>query len=288
MDAFDGKRQGDSRRSVSPLLFIIPMAVVIMIGVLYFLTHHPLTSSESNSPVAITNQPHPLRRDLPALPTITPTSMAKPSNQTETVIANSTAAPEPSPSPSPATEATSVSVAFDLVNRDVMERMSQEGEGTLEIGRYSVSVVPQFKTKYDAVKSDTNFHSLTVETKSLTTSQPSLVFGGGKEPKTNDAIGFFVEITPTRMTERGMEYRTSIKRSLPELTTPTEVKVASQNFDDTLVIPMGSGVVIAGLLPRKNLAEGEDELYKNNILRALIDPEFQKGDSEFLIVLTLY
>jgi hypothetical protein len=291
MTALESKKPEESRASINPLFFIVPLAVIILLGVLYFLNHHSLTSLES--PSQVTSLPATPKKFVPPAvfrPSNKPLAPEKSSN--ETIPAVATVTPEPavaaSPTPATATEATTVSVGFDMVNKEVMERLSQEGEGRLEIGRYSVTVVPQFKSKYDGVKSDTNFHHLSEESKALAVSEPSLVFGGGKEPKTNDAIGFFVEITPTRMTERGMEYRTSIKRSLPELSSTNEVKVTSQNFDDTLVIPIGSGVVIAGLLPRKSMAEGEDELYKNNILRALVDPDFQKGENEFLIVLNLY
>jgi hypothetical protein len=68
--------------------------------------------------------------------------------------------------PSEKTEPTEFSVDFDLVTQDIMDRMSQEGEGKLEIGTYSVSVVPQFKAKYDALKSEEGFKQLGTESKS--------------------------------------------------------------------------------------------------------------------------
>jgi hypothetical protein len=120
----------------------------------------------------------------------------------------------------------------------------------------------------------------------MTATQPSLVFRGGKEPKSNEAIGFFVEVTPTHNADRGMVYKVSIKRSLPEVQPTGEIKITSQNFDEDITIPNGSGAVIAGLLPRKTMLEGEDDLYKTNILKALLDPAFQKGENEFIIIVS--
>jgi hypothetical protein len=52
-----------------------------------------------------------------------------------------------------------------------------------------------------------------------------------------------------------------------------------------MVIPKGSGAIFGGLLPRKAILDGEDKLYETNVLKALLDPNFQKGDTEFLLVL---
>jgi hypothetical protein len=182
-------------------------------------------------------------------------------------------------------EASNVMIEFSLVSRDALEKLAQDSEGTVDIGRYSMGLVPQFKNKYQAAKADSGFKSLASETRGLTLGQSTLVFRGGKEPKTNETMGFFVDITPSRQAEHGTEYKLSIKRTLPEILPTGELKMASQNFDETLNVPHGDGVVIAGLLPRKQLVPGEDELYKSNILRALLDPGFQQGTDEFVVII---
>jgi len=194
---------------------------------------------------------------------------------------------QPSPSENRA-EASLVQVEFVLVTRDIMDRLSQESDSHLDVGRYSVAIVPQFKAKYDAVKNEAGFVSLASESRNLAMNQPSLVFRGGKEPKSNETIGFYVEVTPVKQSDRGTDYKISIKRSLPDIQATGEFKIASQSFEESATVPHNSAMLFAGLLPRKQqLVEGEDELYRNNILKAFLEPAFEKGDEEFLVVLNL-
>jgi hypothetical protein len=185
----------------------------------------------------------------------------------------------------PTAQESNVSIEFALSTVDGLTRLQQDGEGHLDIGRYSMAIIPQFRAKYEGLTRDAGFKTLASESRNLALMQPSLVFRGGKEPKSNETIGFFVEVTPVRSTDRGIEYKVSVKRSLPEISPTNEMHVASQNFDETVTLPPHSGLAIAGLLPRKPLVEGEEELYKANILKALLDPAFQRGDEEFVILI---
>lgn len=180
---------------------------------------------------------------------------------------------------------TSVRIEFASLNREALERLVQEADGRLEIGRYSMASIAHFHTHYEQAAKSGGFQSLSAESRSLTLGQPSLVFRGGKEPKSNDTIGFFVEVTALKRSDRGFDYKISIKRSLPEVSPTGEIKVVSQNFDESVTLPASGAVAIAGLLPRKILVQGEDELYANNILKPLIDPAFQKGDAEFVVLI---
>ncbi|MDZ4678037.1 MAG: hypothetical protein SGI74_11090 [Oligoflexia bacterium] len=184
----------------------------------------------------------------------------------------------------PGAQEANVNIEFALSNADTLGRFQQDAEGNLEIGRHSMAVISQFKTKHDSVIRDGGFKHIAHETRNLILAQPSLVFRGGKEPKSNEAIGFFVEVTPVRTSERGTEYKVSVKRSLPEVTA-TEVRVVSTNYDETVTLAPQAGIIIAGLLPRKTIIEGEEELYKANVLKALLDPAFQRGDAEFIILI---
>ncbi len=177
-------------------------------------------------------------------------------------------------------------IDFTLASREGLEKLGQDSDRRLEVGVYGMAIVPQFKAHLDALIASGTFRSLAVENRNLAPSQPSLVFRGGKEPKSNDAIGFYVEVTPARQNERNSEFKISIKRSLPEVSPTGEIKIVSQNFpDETVVLPRGYGVAIAGVLPRKNLYEGEDDLYKTNVLKALLEPAFQKGEEEFILMI---
>ena len=72
-----------------------------------------------------------------------------------------------------------------------------------------------------------------------------------------------------------MEYKISIKRSLPDIQPTGEFKVSTpQPFEGkTVTVLPGGAVLFAGLLPRKQqLVEGEDDPYSGNILRAFLNP----------------
>ena len=118
----------------------------------------------------------------------------------------------------------------------------------------------------------------------------SLVSGFGVEKSLNQMrpIGFFIDVTPVSPIERGMDYKISVKRSLPEMLPGGDIRVNSQNYEATLNVPHNGAVVISGLLPRKQIVEGEDELYKPNILKALLDAAFVKGDEEFTVIIQPY
>jgi hypothetical protein len=230
--------------------YILSLIVLIISASLYYRYIYLRNPTQENRNASVQAPVAPPRVEKPrvAAPIITKTSppLAQPKMATEALKTVTNAAPEEAVAEK--VEPTSVNVDFDLVTRDGMERMSQEGEGQLDIGTYSVSVVPQFKAKYDGVRADEGFHQLGTDSKSLTISQPSMVFRGGKEPKGNEAIGLYVEVTPQKMVDRGMEFKLSIKRSLPELSGVDDIKVVSQDYDQTMVIPKGWGAVIAKYL----------------------------------------
>jgi len=215
------------------------------------------------------------------------TATAGTANASTATTGGVTAVPGGTAGASPAsTQESNLNIRFILLGHELIDRLSQDGEGHLEVGRYSMSIVPNIKSKVEGISSEKNFSELGADTRDLTVSQPSLVFRGGKEPKSNEAIGFFVEVTPTRNVDKSVEYKLSIKRSLPDAQPGEEVKVTSQPFDESVIIPNGSAAIIAGLLPRKTILEGEEALYQTNILKALLDPAFQKGESEFIIIVS--
>ena len=72
---------------------------------------------------------------------------------------------------------------------------------------------------------------------------------------------------------------------MPDALPSGEIKISSQPFDENVTIPAAAALILAGTLARKDLAPGEDDLYKNNILKALLDPSFKSGDSEFILLI---
>ena len=250
MENFFPNSGANSKRYNSSVLIGIILAAVLLVGGMYWLYHQPVvqeaeqseTQDHTTVQAPAAKKSFARKENVAALPP--QTNPLVPQSQP---VAEATANNTNSESPS-------LNISFIMIGRELIEKLTQDGDGHVEVGKYSMSIVPNIKTKYDSVSSEKGFAELGSETRDVTPSQPSLVFRGGKEPKSNEAIGFFVETTPLRTTDNGMEYKLSIKRSLPEVQPSGEVKVVSQPFDENVVIPNGSGAVIAGLLPRKTLS----------------------------------
>ena len=282
MEGFVARKPPSSARIGS---IAIAFVILLALGLVYFrLNRQPQVEPEgppAPPPAAKKSVESRARAEAPKVTASQPETPRAASDSSEGAMV---ADVRPSPAEVKVNEPSSTQIEFDLVSKDLMGRLSQESDSPLDVGRYTIAVVPQFKNKYDAVKGDAGFKQLAVESRNLAMGQPSLVFRGGKEPKSNETIGFWVELTPSRNTERGVEYKISIKRSLPDITSSGDFKVNTQSFEETITIPPESAVIFAGLLPRKQIVDGEDELYKGNVMSPFLEPAFEKGDEEFLII----
>jgi hypothetical protein len=163
-----------------------------------------------------------------------------------------------------------------------MDSFNSGAQGRLESGRYSMALQGGDVQK---LETSSGFGSLTQETQKLILGQAVLMFRGVKVQKSSETLGLYVDITPTRATERGAEYTISIKRSLAEPTQQGEIKSASVNFDETLTIPNGATLAIAGLIPRRPVSESEYDIYKASFLKIMGDSDFQNGEKDFVLLI---
>jgi hypothetical protein len=170
-----------------------------------------------------------------------------------------------------------LAMEFALLTKDQLDKIQ------LGVGRGGSNIFS--KSQWENVSKSAGFKIMSNESHALTVGQPTLFSQGVQEPRTKENIGFFIEITPTRLTDTNADYKLVIKRALPEVTPQGDLRVISQVFNETVSLAAGQAFGISGLLPRKTLMENEDALYKNNILRALLEPSFQKYEDEFVIML---
>ena len=172
-----------------------------------------------------------------------------------------------------------IRVDFGLLDRDGIQKFNDIAQGHLEIGRLSTATFNQgkFPSGNSMVKSQGPAEFGTAQL-----GQSKVLFSGGREPKSGDPIGFFIEVVPTKKTDDVTDYKISIRVSLPDMAAG-EVKIVSDKWDEGFSLPNGNGFAVAGLLPRKTISDVERDIYADNVLKALLSPEFQKGDDEFVV-----
>jgi hypothetical protein len=277
------------RMRTSPLFY--GFILVITASLVYFFAGTHSENAPEIKPSALASPtPQPLKALVAAAPVAPPVLPDESSEETSVVateLSTTTTATETDQTLSKilSSEPTSVRIEFAVLNREALEKISQDGEGHLELGRYSMATLPHFHSHYGQASLIKGFQSLSSESRSLLNGQPSLVFRGGKEPKSGETIGFFIEVTPLKKVERGYDFKISVKRSLPEENATGDQRVNSQSFEETMTIPQGGAVAFSGILPHHELAPNEDELYKNNILKVFLDPTFRSGDSDLFLLI---
>lgn len=165
-------------------------------------------------------------------------------------------------------------VEFALISRDSLNKVN------LAQGQASSNLVP--RAKYEEVMKDSANQNLASETHSLTAGQTSTIIQGG-QLQNKENIGFTMRVAVVKTTDNSADLRIAITRSLPDVAPTGEVKVISNDFSENVTLGGGQVFAISGLLPRKNILPNEASLYSTNVLRALLDPAFQKFDQEFVI-----
>lgn len=180
-----------------------------------------------------------------------------------------------SPAPAESKITNQISVQFYLLSKAAAEK------ARLTIGGLSSSSVS--KATFNELTKDAASQPMGSESHSLILNMPHSFSQMTQEPKTKGFIGIVIEITALKISDTQGDYKVVFKRSLPEVSPAGELNIATAEFLENISIPAGQIVGVSGLLPRKNLLENEDLLYRGNILRAFLDPEFQKFDKEFVV-----
>jgi hypothetical protein len=195
-----------------------------------------------------------------------------------------TAAPSGSPAATKGDQEADIETIFALVMREQLGKLDQDGEGRLMPGRHSTSVIPTAATRIQSLTKDGGLKILESENHSIPAGQSSLVFRGSL--KGNDTVGVYVDTSYIRPTDHGFEMRVSLRRSIAE-TNPTtgEITVVSDGKVETVNLPKGSALAISGSAPHRPVSEPEAEYYQPNLLRIMLDPSYQKGEMELVILI---
>jgi len=179
-----------------------------------------------------------------------------------------------------------VEVHFLKIDQAYLDGFNSDADSRLQIGTASAGIIPNFKSKLDTGIRQNLVENLATETRSIAPNQQSIIFQGGREQKTSDSIGFFVEVYPTKQTDKGVEIKVNVRRVLPDASGGTPQHIVSANFDDTFVIPNGNAAFMGGLLPHDVSARVEmpEQFATIPVLRPLLDKGFQSNTSEFVIL----
>lgn len=275
-----------------PVMAIIAVIVILLIGfsikkftgaldqvtqrtdILAEAMNEPTPTPATNT---ITEAPPSLRRGDPgngifAAPT-------KPSQATAAAAETPALTVTPAAAvPAPAKISNQMTVEFALVPKDSMNKL------TLAVGQPSSNLIS--KTKFEEASHDTGFQNLSSESHTLNTGQIVSVNQGIPEPRTKEYIGFMMKITLNRANDTSADYKIQIKRNLPIISQANDIKINSEDFSENINIAAGQVFAISGLLPRKPIMANEEQLYSTNVLRALLEPSFQKFDQEFVVFFT--
>jgi hypothetical protein len=168
-----------------------------------------------------------------------------------------------------------ISVQFYTISKENADKMN------LQVGQASANLLQ--KSIFDTLSKDSTSQSLGSENRNLSLNQPTSFSQMSEEPRTKGYIGFLIQVTAVRITDSQADYKINVKRNLPEVSTTGELKIVSADFAENITINQGQVYGITGLLPRKNLYQNEDQLYRGNILRPLTETPFQKFEQEFVI-----
>ncbi|MBK9294572.1 MAG: hypothetical protein IPM57_09025 [Oligoflexia bacterium] len=196
-------------------------------------------------------------------------------------LAEATPTPEPT-----AVTTTTLTEAADKISNQMSVRFYLLGRSAVDKARLVMGALSSnsiTKALYNEIIKEQSSQAMGSETHTLTPNQPTSFSQGTQEPKTKGYIGFVIDVTPIRISEQQGDYKINIRRSLPEVTNTGELRISVADIQENISIQAGSVTAISGLLNRKQLYENEDMLYRGNILRVFLDPEFQKFEQEFVV-----
>lgn len=175
-------------------------------------------------------------------------------------------------------------VLFYLVSREFADRLTEDSDTRFIVGSASSGIVPNYKTKLESAdKSRGALERLASEDKNVGLNQTSVLFFGGRDSRTSESLGFFVDVTPIRQNEKNIDVRVNIRRTLPNPAGP-DARPLVANFDDNFSIPFGSAAFIGGILPHDRDTANIDVLRNINVLRPMTEDNFVRQNSEFLIL----
>ena len=241
------------------------------------------TPKNTAATVPVANAPTPAAQ-IPRAKNFLKTNFAQapqqaPQPQLAQAALDSTApAPAASLAPTEAKISNQIRVEFALLSKDSLDKLN------LATGQASSNLIA--KNKYEEAMKDTASQNLASESHNMILGQTSTVIQGGQVPRTKENIGINMRITVAKLSDTSADLRIVVTRSLPEVGANGDIKVNSAEFPESITLPAGQVYAISGILPRKNIMPNEDQLYSTNVLRALLDPSFQKFEHEFVIFIS--
>jgi hypothetical protein len=180
---------------------------------------------------------------------------------------------------------TKLKLVFAELTRTSLAALVNDSRSIASFGTYFAGIIPdrEEKIKIDASTLGINILD-TAGDLQLKLNQPIVLFKGSRDPVLDQNIGLTTQITPTVIDELGAHLQIEVKRSMraPAGTIPA---IQEETFQEQIILKKDARAYLSGLLPHRPLSEEETRNLNSNstILKVLASPDFQSGNSEFVV-----
>jgi hypothetical protein len=180
---------------------------------------------------------------------------------------------------------TKLKLVFAELTRASLAALVNDSRGIASFGSYFSGIIPDREEKLKLDSSTPGLNVLdTANDLQLKLNQPIILFKGSRDPVLDQNIGLTTQITPTLIDEAGAHLQIEMKRSMraPAGANPP---VQEETFQEQIVLKKDARGYLSGVLPHRPLNEEEARSFASNstILKVLASPDFQSGNSEFVV-----
>lgn len=180
---------------------------------------------------------------------------------------------------------TKLKLVFAELTRASLATLVNDSRSIASFGTYFSGIIPDREDKLKIDSSTPGINVLdTASDLQLKLNQPIILFKGSRDPVLDQNIGLTTQITPTLIDEAGAHLQIEMKRSMraPAGNNPP---VQEESFQEQIVLKKDARGYLSGVLPHRALNEEEARNFGSNstILKVLASPDFQSGNSEFVV-----
>jgi hypothetical protein len=179
---------------------------------------------------------------------------------------------------------------FASMTSTLYAELLREAHEVATVGGANAGVISQIDARIQTARAAHSLVDLdsaeSTSTHPLLMNQPVFVFKGVVDPVSGQNIGVTVQVTASLATDPGeIRLRVDVSRLMRDSTVNPPLEAFSISLPDSFNVARGSGVMVAGILPRR-VAEIDEKLYRTvNILRIVTAPAYKTGDAEVAVFL---
>lgn len=186
--------------------------------------------------------------------------------------------------------ATHVRLVFVEVPRFFLEELENEDPLAARNGGFVTGVIS------DGASLESRIRNLGSEARVLETTSPTpltsdpatQIFRGLNDESSNQPLGLTFQIIPIALEDGNSRVQINIERVLRDSLATPPIDVFQPPIRSEFAIPKGAVLFISGLLPRFQLKESDESLYRNSsVLNVMTSEAFQNEATSFLVFVDL-